>query len=226
MSGNLFIFVPRRHHGHGEFFYAQRMKIILYSAKIPQNSLIKGGYMPLFKFALEDWYRLPIGGKYECYVRPDRPYTIIIDNEHNKVALTLEISSNPNWYVEEFTKQVEADMVLPLNQHNLYFLEREALLAEERLNIHHDHFYEDVGELEEKRYLYAAIFEVFLFDRPPGYLGLRSQQEYLLVYNSIPYLSFDPNSLEYQKSLNIFTAFTGATVCRVVDVTDSIISGI
>lgn len=182
--------------------------------------------MPLFNFALQDWSRLQIGGRYECHVRPDRPYTIIIDNDRNLVALTLELASDSNWYAGEFAKLLEADEVLPLNQQNLFFIEREALLAEENLNLHHDHFYKNLGELEEKSYLYTAIFEVSLLNGSTGYLGVRSPQEYLLVYNTIPYLGFEPSSLEFQKAVNILTSFTGFVACNILDVTDTISAGI
>ncbi len=182
--------------------------------------------MPLFNFALQDWARLQIGGRYECYVRPDRPYTIIIDNDRNLVALTLELASDSNWYAEEFSKLLEADEVLALNQQNLFFLEREALLAEKNLNLHHDHFYKSASELEEKIFLYTAIFEVSLLDGSIGYLGLRSPQEYLLVYNAIPYLGYEPSSLEYQKAVNILASFTGVVACNILDVTDNITTSI
>ncbi len=182
--------------------------------------------MPLFTFALQDWFHLQIGGRYEYYVRPDRPYTIIIDNERNLVGLSMEMSSNSNWYAEEFMRLLESEDVLTLNQQNLFFLEKEALLAEESLNLHHDHFYKNVRELAEKNYLYTAIFEVSLLDGSIGYLGLRNQQEYLLLYNTIPFLDFEPNSLEYQKAANIITSFTGLLACSVVEVTDSIASSI
>ena len=182
--------------------------------------------MLLFNFALQDWSRLQIGGRYVCYVRPDRPYTIMIDNDRNLVALTLDLASNSNWYVEEFAKLLEADEVLPLNQQNLFFIEREALLAEENLNLRHDHFYKSARELEDKIYLYTAIFEIRLLDGSIGYLGLRSPQEYLLVFNTIPYLGFESNSLEYQKAINILASFTGVVACNILDVTDTITTGI
>lgn len=182
--------------------------------------------MPLFKFALDDWTRLQIGGRYECYVRPARPYTIIIDNERNFVALTLELASNSNWYAGEFAKLLESDEVLPLNQQNLFFLEREALITEEDLGIHHDHFYKSICELEEKMHLYTAVFKVSLPGGSTGYLGVRSQCEYLLLYNSVPYLAYEPNSLEFQKAINILASFTGIVVCKIIDVTDTIATGI
>lgn len=174
--------------------------------------------MPLlFQFALEDWEQIPIGGKYELYHRPDRPYTIIIDRERNLVALTLEKSSNSNWYAEEFIHILEADETLPLNQQNIYFLEREALISEKKLGITHHHFYSSADVLAEKSYLYTAVFKVKLIEGE-GYLGLRCSQEYLLVYNASPYLKYEPTSFEFQKARNIMLSFTGEAVLSVEEI--------
>lgn len=186
--------------------------------------------MPLFSFALEDWYRHQLGGQYELYVRPDRPYTVIFDNERNLIAISQEKASNSNWYAEEFMKLLAAGKTLSLNQSNIYLLELEALLSEVGDSNFHSHFIESFDQLSTSYFRYTSFFQVNWIDVTGetqfGYLGIRSRSEYLLVINAIKYLSWPEASFEYQKARNIIASLTGVIATEVFEVSDTIPIGI
>lgn len=178
--------------------------------------------MNFFSFALEDWLQLRIGGRLDCYVRPNRPYTIMVDRDQNKVALTLNRSSNSNWYFEEYMKMVEAGQVLSLNQTNVLRLESQALLSEATLGIFPADMYSSLESLLAKDNLYPSIFRVHWEDgdlvQQFGWLGIRNRSEYLLVLNCLQYLAWPTNSHEYMKAQNIMISLTGIKVNGAVEV--------
>jgi hypothetical protein len=166
-----------------------------------------------FEFALADWVQLAIGGSIDCYVRPDRPYTILIHRDRSKVALTLQRSSSSNWYHEEFMKLLEAGETRSLNQKNIFHFEGNAILSEASLGFAYPHFYQNLDILRQQETVYLAVFLVeyaLCGNLKSGYLGARSRQEYLAVSNAVePLKDWPQNTLPSQKATNIITSFTG-----------------
>lgn len=179
----------------------------------------------MFNFALEDWIPLRIGGRLECYVRPDRPYTIMIDNELNKVALTPERSSNSNWYFREYMRLLELDQVLSLSQASIYQLELRALLSEKDSGIYPGNFYLSLDALVNSEFMYTSVYRVTLVSENQveqiGWLGIRNRKEYHMVSNCLEYLSWPKESLQCQKSTNIMASLTGENVVDAREVAHS-----
>lgn len=166
-----------------------------------------------FEFALVDWVQLAIGGNIDCYVRPDRPYTILIHRDRSKVALTPQRASNQNWYHEEFMRLLDAGETMSLNQQNVFYFECKAILIEASLGLTYPHFYQDLDILRQQDTVYLAVFRVEYAlggNLKVGYLGVRSRQEYLAVSNAVePLKDWPQNTLPSQKATNIITSFIG-----------------
>ncbi len=175
--------------------------------------------MSQFNFALEDWYRLPVGGQFEYYTRQGQPYTIVIHREE-KVALINGTSSNSAWYFEQYMI-LPAEQIFSLNQGNLLYVEMLALLSEDYTG-HHPHFFLSLQEVaEQESWRYSIFFEVsWLNDRnivQVGWLGIRNPVEYRQILNAVHYLSYPETSWEHQKARNILISFTGVIPVSIIE---------
>ena len=167
----------------------------------------------MYDFALKDWVPLSYGGELQLFVRPGRPYTLVVDKVGEKICLIPDISQSTVWYTNQYFEMCHKGNARPLNQANVYETELEAVLTERSHGVSYPSFYTNKSFMNDPEKVFRDVFRVTYTDGESidtGYFGIDESNIHAHILTQYVLFRSQPtNSLAHKKAKTYLTSLVG-----------------